>query len=95
VDPDDGVEDEGPYFAWLPPDDRLWRHPSEVPPGDPALAGQPQGAAEGADGAEEPDTGSGGGVALAAPPLEDHPRVSRTWLIALVAGLSRHPGSGW
>jgi len=29
VDPDDGPEDEGPFFAWLPPDDRLWRHPSE------------------------------------------------------------------
>ncbi len=27
---DDGFEDEGRYFAWLPPDDRLWRHPSEV-----------------------------------------------------------------
>ena len=24
VDPDDGLEDDGPYFAWLPPDDRLW-----------------------------------------------------------------------
>lgn len=30
VDPDDGFEDEGPFSAWLPPDDRLWRHPSEV-----------------------------------------------------------------
>jgi putative serine protease PepD len=36
--PDEGVdwvpEDEGPLFAWLPPEDRLWRHPSEAaPPG--------------------------------------------------------------
>lgn len=30
MDPDDGFEDEGPFSAWLPPDDRLWRHPSEI-----------------------------------------------------------------
>lgn len=31
---DDGLDDEGPAFrAPLPPDDRLWRHPSELPPG--------------------------------------------------------------
>src|ERR1700737_1526362 len=30
VDPDEGSEDDGPVFAWLPPDDRLWRHPSEL-----------------------------------------------------------------
>lgn len=30
VDSDDGVEDDDPVFAWLPPDDRLWRHPSEL-----------------------------------------------------------------
>ncbi|HLY81472.1 MAG TPA: hypothetical protein VKQ71_00735, partial [Acidimicrobiales bacterium] len=29
MDPDD-LEDDGPVFAWLPPDDRLWRHPSEL-----------------------------------------------------------------
>lgn len=33
VDPDYGLDDDGPFFAWLPPEDRLWRHPSEVPPG--------------------------------------------------------------
>lgn len=27
---DDGLEEEGPFSRWLPPDDRLWRHPSEV-----------------------------------------------------------------
>lgn len=32
VDPDFGLDDEGPFFPWLPPEDRLWRHPSEVPP---------------------------------------------------------------
>lgn len=30
MDPDDGAEEEGPGLPWLPPDDRLWRHPSEV-----------------------------------------------------------------
>jgi serine protease Do len=30
VDSDDGLEDDDPVFAWLPPDDRLWRHPSEL-----------------------------------------------------------------
>lgn len=30
VDPDDGIEEDGPFFPWLPPDDRLWRHPSEM-----------------------------------------------------------------
>lgn len=30
MDPDDGAEEEGPAFPWLPPEDRLWRHPSEV-----------------------------------------------------------------
>ncbi|MGH9017496.1 MAG: S1C family serine protease [Acidimicrobiales bacterium] len=32
-------EDDGPAAVWLPPEDRLWRHPSEV-----ALHGHPQGA---------------------------------------------------
>ena len=26
---DEGFEDEGPFSPWVPPDDRLWRHPSE------------------------------------------------------------------
>jgi len=30
VDPDDGIEEDEPLFPWLPPDDRLWRHPSEM-----------------------------------------------------------------
>jgi S1-C subfamily serine protease len=32
MDPEDGLDDDGPVFGWLPPDDRLWRHPSEVEP---------------------------------------------------------------
>lgn len=32
MDPDDSQEDEGPVSRWMPPEDRLWRHPSEVGP---------------------------------------------------------------
>ncbi len=28
--PPDGGDEDGPLFAWLPPEDRLWRHPSEA-----------------------------------------------------------------
>jgi S1-C subfamily serine protease len=30
VELDDGFDDDEPIPPWLPPDDRLWRHPSEV-----------------------------------------------------------------
>lgn len=30
MEPDESREGEGPLFPWLPPEDRLWRHPSEV-----------------------------------------------------------------
>jgi S1-C subfamily serine protease len=30
VDPFDGHEEDESLFPWLPPDDRLWRHPSEL-----------------------------------------------------------------
>jgi putative serine protease PepD len=30
VEPDDGLDDDGPFRPLLPPDDRLWRHPSEI-----------------------------------------------------------------
>jgi putative serine protease PepD len=40
-DPDESaIDDEVLRPAWLPPEDRLWRHPSEI-----ALHGQPQGGA--------------------------------------------------
>lgn len=29
-EPTDGGDEEGPFYAWLPPEDRLWRHPSEA-----------------------------------------------------------------
>lgn len=38
VEADDGPEDEGPLLPWIPPDDRLWRHPSEVGSSDPRPA---------------------------------------------------------
>jgi putative serine protease PepD len=38
VEPDDGRDEEGPFSPWVPPDDRLWRHPSEVPANRPADA---------------------------------------------------------
>lgn len=30
VEPDEGMDEEGPSMPLLPPDDRLWRHPSEM-----------------------------------------------------------------
>src|SRR5580658_5675528 len=30
VDFDEGPDEDEPTFPWLPPDDRLWRHPSEL-----------------------------------------------------------------
>jgi S1-C subfamily serine protease len=40
VEPEDGTEEDEPLFPWLPPDDRLWRHPSELAasPSGPAPA---------------------------------------------------------
>ncbi|MHB1928930.1 MAG: S1C family serine protease [Acidimicrobiales bacterium] len=37
MEAEENRDDEGPLFAWLPPEDRLWRHPSEVGAG-PARA---------------------------------------------------------
>jgi putative serine protease PepD len=83
VDPDDGLEDEdGPLSAWLPPDDRLWRHPSEIIAGRPGAGSgpSPPGAAAsgGAQAGQPPATGSlaGGG-----------PGPSRVFAVAVVAGL--------
>lgn len=44
MEPDDGLDDDGPVYGWLPPDDRLWRHPSEVGEGFPgnAFVGEPE-----------------------------------------------------
>lgn len=34
----DVSDDDGPFFAWLPPEDRLWRHPSEGASRSPILS---------------------------------------------------------
>jgi putative serine protease PepD len=77
VEPDFGIEDEGPFFAWLPPDDRLWRHPSEVPDADP---GGTVAASKGGSSGSGPSRP----VGVASAPW---PRgVPRTWTVAVVAG---------
>ncbi len=30
MEPDEGMDDENSYRPWVPPEDRLWRHPSEA-----------------------------------------------------------------
>jgi putative serine protease PepD len=74
VGSDFGLEDEGPFFAWLPPEDRLWRHPSE------AAESQSSGTQTGSD------RGSGSGsvtnwfhAATSGP--------GRIWTVAVVAGV--------
>ncbi len=76
MEPDDGPEEEGPFFAWLPPDDRLWRHPSEAADGEPLWAG------------DNPDPSGPRGPALVTTLLPAPPRpVTRIWGVAIIAGL--------
>ncbi len=82
MDPDFGLEDEGPFFAWLPPEDRLWRHPSENPA---AQSGGSQKSGDRAAGeAGEEKAPAGTDPAVEARPSRFHP--TRTWAVALVAG---------
>lgn len=69
------AEDDGPFFAWLPPEDRLWRHPSE-----PAAVGSRTGPGRGGE------VGSRDGLPDRWSAL---PRavIHSTWAIALLAGL--------
>jgi putative serine protease PepD len=88
VDPDFGLEDEGPFFAWLPPEDRLWRHPSENPPLHSAGGRHPESSGSGEPDAEEAGEEQPPGPTdptkeLAAARI--HP--TRTWAVALVAGV--------
>ena len=76
MDPDDGPEEEGPFFAWLPPDDRLWRHPSEAP------GEQPPG--DGRD-TDRPSSGRFAGSALVG--SWAHRPLTRIWTVAVVAGI--------
>lgn len=41
VEADDAPEDEGPLLPWVEPDDRLWRHPSEIGAALPARPAPP------------------------------------------------------
>lgn len=72
VDPDEGVDEEGPFTPLLPPDDRLWRHPSEMQVAAGSRGGGP--------GGYTPPAGSGGFGG-------EHFGVRRIWAIALVAGV--------
>ncbi len=72
VESERGGEDDGPFFSWLPPEDRLWRHPSEVP------SGHPGGTV--AAGPRRPKAISEALNNFAAGP-------GRIWTIALIAGL--------
>jgi S1-C subfamily serine protease len=76
VEPDDGSEEEGPFFAWLPPDDRLWRHPSETLGDQPGQAGDAGG------------SGSGrGGPASGFLSTFSHGPLTRIWTVAVLAGI--------
>ena len=70
------MEEEGPYRAWLPPDDRLWRHPSERP-----VSHDP--------GSTESDKGGGAGGSRSPRHRAGWPRhpSARLWVIAVVAAV--------
>jgi S1-C subfamily serine protease len=72
VDFDEGPDEDEPISPWLPPDDRLWRHPSE-------LAGQqPVGGLVSVDGAGGVGTAVRGTV---------HQTDRRLWTVAVLAGV--------
>lgn len=73
VEADDGVDDEGPFSAWVSPDDRLWRHPSEFRPSSSDVAPF---SLEGFD-----PSGVGAVGTL------ERPSAVRTWTVAVVAGV--------
>ena len=69
---DFGLEDEGPFFPWLPPEDRLWRHPSEAGDTEPP----------------EPGGGGRGGPGSVASWLQSATSgPARIWTVAIVAGV--------
>ncbi len=72
VGSDFGLEDEGPFFPWLPPEDRLWRHPSEA----------------GDSGSSSADAGGQGGSGSVASRLHSATSgPGRIWTVAIVAGV--------
>jgi S1-C subfamily serine protease len=89
VDPDFGLEDEGPFFAWLPPEDRLWRHPSENPAlhsGSSARLRDPAPSDEAGDAGDAGLEEASGIASRDAPPGPSRFHPTRTWAVALVAG---------
>src|SRR5436190_20874774 len=42
MEPDDEQDDDGRVAGWIHPDDRLWRHPSEVTETPWPMSGQPR-----------------------------------------------------
>ncbi|HEX4864849.1 MAG TPA: S1C family serine protease, partial [Acidimicrobiales bacterium] len=72
MEPDEGAEEEGPFMPLLPPDDRLWRHPSEM-----HLAAGSRDSGQG-----DYSAPSGSSVLVS-----EHSGMRRIWAIALVAGV--------
>ncbi|HUE59767.1 MAG TPA: PDZ domain-containing protein [Acidimicrobiales bacterium] len=92
MEPDEGMDEEGPSTPLLPPDDRLWRHPSEM-----HLAGSSRGGGAGNFGSQ-PSSGRAAGPAStsASGPASGSSSVShgferlgnhRVWAVAIVAGV--------
>ena len=77
------LEEEGPFFAWLPPEDRLWRHPSEA-----AVNARGGGGGAGVGGAGAGSVGHRGAVGGRRWSAAGHlSGVRSTWAVALIAGL--------
>jgi S1-C subfamily serine protease len=76
VEPDDGPEEEGPFSPWVPPDDRLWRHPSEVPAAETA---EPESSEP-----SEPSSRRSVNSALAS---RFRSPAGRLWSVAVIAGI--------
>jgi putative serine protease PepD len=72
MEPDDGLDDDSPSTPLLPPDDRLWRHPSEM-----HLAAGSRGGGSG-DLVSRPPSGGLG---------SERSGSHRVWALAVVAGL--------
>lgn len=80
------AEDDGPFFAWLPPEDRLWRHPSESM-GEPGSTGEPGPSRSSSASSARPSSPSAG-PSLTSLVAGRRPAVPRTIVaVALIAGL--------
>ncbi|HEY2557918.1 MAG TPA: hypothetical protein VGI08_12480, partial [Diaminobutyricibacter sp.] len=88
VEPDDGMDEETPSTPLLPPDDRLWRHPSEMHSAGSSRSGGAGnfGSAPSSGSASGPTSGPASGSAHGTLGIHGlgHRRV---WAVAVVAGL--------